>query len=124
MGNQIGTEGEKVIAQHLQQKGYTLLVCNYRGKRGEIDLIAKKNNTVHFIEVKTMLHISWENISYIVDIKKQRKITQTAKQFILENRQYNSMDMQFDVAILLTNPFLQIQPDIMFIENAFGERND
>ena len=34
------------------------------------------------------------------------------------------MDMQFDVAILLTNPFLQIQPDIMFIENAFGERND
>lgn len=56
MGNEIGSAGEKVVAQYLTESGYSIIVQNYRKRYGEIDIIAKKNDKIHFIEVKTMLH--------------------------------------------------------------------
>ena len=90
---EIGNLGEKITEQYLKKKGYKILDRNYSNNfasgpiRGEIDIIAKprrnvfdilrgkKDDTVHFIEVKTLS--SGDN-SFLpedrVDFNKQRRI--------------------------------------------------
>ena len=55
MNNKIkGNEGEKIAQEYLQTHGFKILDTNFRFSRvSEIDIIAQKNNTLHFIEVKT-----------------------------------------------------------------------
>ncbi len=48
-----GNKGETLAAEYLQQKGYIVLARNYRSKWGEVDIVAKHNSTVIFVEVKT-----------------------------------------------------------------------
>lgn len=48
-----GNKGETLAAEHLMRKGYKILGRNYRSKWGEIDIIAKIDQTVVFVEVKT-----------------------------------------------------------------------
>lgn len=51
---QIGALGEGAVRNHLKRKGFVPIESNFRAKTGEIDLILKKNQKVHFIEVKTV----------------------------------------------------------------------
>jgi putative endonuclease len=48
-----GKKGESLAAEYLLQKGFTILHSNWRWSRYEIDIIAIKDNILHFIEVKT-----------------------------------------------------------------------
>lgn len=47
-----GHEAEKSAAKFLSKNGYKILNLNYKTKFGEIDIIAKRDSTLHFIEVK------------------------------------------------------------------------
>ena len=49
----IGKIGETLAASYLQLTGFQLLQRNWRHGRVEIDLIVRKEDTLHFIEVKT-----------------------------------------------------------------------
>lgn len=49
----LGPFGERVAAAHLEAKGYVILDRNYRRRGCEIDLVAKKDGVVAFVEVKT-----------------------------------------------------------------------
>jgi len=48
-----GKYGEDLGAELLKNKGYTILERNWRNKFGEIDIIAKKDGILVFVEVKT-----------------------------------------------------------------------
>jgi putative endonuclease len=50
----IGALGEKVAENYLLRKGYVFVDRNVSRKSGEIDLIMKKQNVLHFIEVKSI----------------------------------------------------------------------
>ena len=50
----IGRLGEDIAKKYLENKGFTIICLNYRKKCGEIDIIAKKGEITHFIEVKTV----------------------------------------------------------------------
>lgn len=50
--NETGKTGEKLAADWLEKKGFTILEKNWRHKRLEVDIIAEKDNLLHFIEVK------------------------------------------------------------------------
>ena len=47
-----GAWGEDLALRYLIQHGYKLLERNYRTRRGEIDLIVRKDDTLVFVEVK------------------------------------------------------------------------
>ncbi len=49
-----GDESESVAIEFLQKQGYNILEQNYYARKlGEIDIIATKNSTLHFVEVKS-----------------------------------------------------------------------
>ncbi|HSX18018.1 MAG TPA: YraN family protein [Candidatus Saccharimonadales bacterium] len=48
----IGRSAEAAVADYLKQNGFTILDKNWRTRWCEIDVIAKKDNAVYFIEVK------------------------------------------------------------------------
>ncbi len=51
----IGKIGEELAKRFLMKHGYSILEENYTKKYGEIDLIAKKDGVIHFIEVKSVI---------------------------------------------------------------------
>ncbi len=50
----IGELGEKIACKYLISKGFTILDQNITKKYGEIDILAKKRDVIHFIEVKSV----------------------------------------------------------------------
>lgn len=49
-----GEFGEKICVSYLKKVGFEIIETNYTKRFGEIDIIAKKDNTLHFIEVKSI----------------------------------------------------------------------
>jgi putative endonuclease len=52
--NEIGKIGENVTDTFLKKHGFTVIERNYRTKFGEIDIVARKDNFLRFIEVKSV----------------------------------------------------------------------
>ena len=50
----IGEVGENIAAKFLIKHGFSILDRNYTKKWGEIDIVAQKNNKLHFVEVKSI----------------------------------------------------------------------
>jgi putative endonuclease len=50
----LGDIGEKIACEFLRKRGYEIVETNYLRKWGEIDVVAKKGNLLHFIEVKSV----------------------------------------------------------------------
>jgi putative endonuclease len=51
---QIGRLGEDIALKFLKDRGYELVMQNYRKPFAEIDIICRKGDLVHFVEVKTV----------------------------------------------------------------------
>lgn len=51
----IGARGEDVACEYLRRRGFRIRDRNVFRKTGEIDIIAQKGNTLHFVEVKSVL---------------------------------------------------------------------
>jgi len=65
----IGNLGEDMACKFLMKQGYKIIERNYRKKWGEIDIIATKNNILHFVEVKTTTVSSETNYKPKTDLK-------------------------------------------------------
>ncbi|MES2953295.1 MAG: YraN family protein [Patescibacteria group bacterium] len=50
----IGQMGEELVCLYLRRRGYRIIERNYLRKWGEIDIVAEKEGTVHFVEVKSV----------------------------------------------------------------------
>lgn len=91
----IGKIGEDFCEKYYSKTGCEILSRNYHSRYGEIDLIAKKDNTLIFIEVKTRGDNSISAPSASVTKAKQKKLILTSMHFI---EQYNlTLNCQFDV---------------------------
>ena len=55
----LGAFGEREAARLLRKKGYKILERNFEASQGEIDIIAKDNKELVFVEVKTRTDMSF-----------------------------------------------------------------
>lgn len=95
-----GKKGEKAAEAFLKKQGYRILKKNYRTKVGEIDLIAEHNNILVFIEVKSRTNTALEHPFMAVTARKQKKIAQTARTFLAQNK-IDDRQIRFDVVSVL-----------------------
>lgn len=117
-----GLKAEERAAGYLREKGYSVLERNFRTREGEIDIIAlgstrSENDTIVFVEVKSLPHGSTDTLSHELNSTKQQKILKTAKCYLQKHRQYNDSYIRFDV-IALDVPALD---PVHHIVNAFSE---
>ena len=110
---QKGKLGEKIATNYLISKGANILENNYKLKFGEIDIIASLNKELVFVEVKARSNINFGYPSEAVNYKKQMKIKNVAKYYILKNK-LEKVSVRFDVieVYLKSN-------EINHIEDAF-----
>ena len=54
----LGDMGENIACDFLKRRGFEIIERNYLRKWGEIDIIARKNNIIHFIEVKSVSRVT------------------------------------------------------------------
>jgi uncharacterized protein (TIGR00252 family) len=70
---EIGRRAEQAAANYLVRQGYTILEHNWRTRWCEIDLIARKNGVVYFVEVKYRRSIAYgTGFDYITERKVQQ----------------------------------------------------
>ena len=91
-----GRLGEEIALKYIISKGGTIVEKNYRTKMGEVDLIVQINGELVFVEVKSRSNINYGYPSEAVNYKKQRKIINVAKYYILNNSLEN-VSIRFDV---------------------------
>ncbi len=112
-----GSLGEQRAKEYLISKGYRIIACNWRNKRGEIDIIASYNDILIFAEVKTLIKGDLDTLEILLGKIKQKKIVETAKCFLQVHRQYIQGYIRFDVLVIDMPGF----PSVYHIEDAFSE---
>ncbi|KAL0265435.1 UNVERIFIED_CONTAM: hypothetical protein PYX00_011044 [Menopon gallinae] len=86
--------------RYLEKEGYEILAHNYYTPYGEIDIIAKKDNLLIFVEVKTWNTIAPEFLIYSITQAKRRRIFLSAEHFLACYKHYMDMQRQFDVIFI------------------------
>lgn len=104
MSKILGKKGENVAVDYLRKKGYQILDRNYVFKipgspqRGEIDIVAKKEGTICFVEVKTLKDSKAPILpEEKVNFPKKRKIIATAESWLMKNKIPLESKWQIDV---------------------------
>lgn len=112
--NDLGREGEKRAVVYLKNKGYKILNVNWRGKYGELDIVALIDSRLVVVEVKTRTSLEHGEPELFVDKKKIRKIVKATNEYIYD---YNRMEeVRFDIVGVYKN--LE-EWDLNHIEDAF-----
>jgi putative endonuclease len=112
----LGARGEQQAARYLTRKGYTVLEHSFRTRAGEIDLIAEKDGTIVFIEVKTRLSARFGLPMESVTSWKRQKIIRTALLY-LQKRNLLNRKCRFDVVSIAADS--AGKSEIRHIESAF-----
>jgi putative endonuclease len=114
----LGNQGEQATIEHLQREGFHILDHNYYKKCGEIDIIARKDEVIAFVEVKLRSN-HYFNTSEVINFSKQKKIIATARYYLLE---HNLVDIviRFDVALV---SLAEGSSSISYIQNAFTQKS-
>ena len=97
-----GIIGEKIAQGFLLNKGYDILETNFHTKRGELDIIAKKDECIIFVEVKTRTNLKFGTPAMAVNYTKKKHIKSAAKTFLYLNRRYGD-EVRFDVVEIFIN---------------------
>ena len=113
----LGKLGEDIAYNHYVNMGYEILDRNFSIKRGEIDLIAKKDKIVVFVEVKSRRSNTFGAPRESVTIFKQNKIKFISNYYIIKNN-LNNFLIRYDIAeVLLNNKYNNYRINIL--EDAF-----
>lgn len=108
----IGSAHEAEAAAYLKKQGYQIIEQNFRCRIGEIDLIGIDREYLCFIEVKYRKSNKVGDPLEAVDLRKQRKIIQTAQYYLLTHPGCQRMACRFDAVGILKD-------EIRLVQNAF-----
>ncbi len=93
----VGGEYEEQAAEFLIGQGYRILEKNYRGPRGEIDLVTREGKYLVFVEVKYRGSRRTGDALGAVDARKQRRISRAALYYRMQKRISEDTPCRFDV---------------------------
>jgi len=92
-----GDMGESIALKFLRKQGFKIIETNYKAKMGEIDIIAKKDKCLHFIEVKYRQELRFGAGRDAVHSRKQRTIRNVANLYLIQNKLQFKINACFDV---------------------------
>ena len=112
--NQLGKKGEQMAVDFLTKRGYDIVERNYRFDKAEVDIIAKKENILAIIEVKTRSTSDFGDPQDFVKPKQIQRLVKAVDEYVNENQL--DVEVRFDIiAIVKENKGFMIE----HLENAF-----
>lgn len=109
-----GLEGEAHARVYLLKEGYEILERNWRYKKYEIDIIAKKAETIVFVEVKTRKNDTFGEPELSVTRQKQGFLIAAAHQYLQEKN--IELESRFDIIAVIK---LNNNATVKHLEGAF-----
>jgi Holliday junction resolvase-like predicted endonuclease len=121
----VGDAGEDLACVFLVKQGFVIVERNYLRKWGEIDIIARKGQKLHFVEVKTVSHLphtyfqgdgtretSWYSPEDNLHPWKLKRLSRAIQTYLLGYRGVShvtwdrnmDVDWQFDVITVYLDP--------------------
>ncbi len=104
----------------LKEHGYKILEKNYKCKLGEIDVIARRQGRLAFVEIKTRTSAQFGTPQEAVDLRKQEKIFRVAQWYLKEKKFVKTL-VAFDVVAIFWREGQT--PEMRLIADAF-EKED
>ena len=122
---EIGNLGEKIAQEYLKKKRYKILDTNFKKKWGEIDIVAKKQQVIIFVEVKTLRRAERaEDKAFIpeneIDWKKKKQLRKITQIYLSENKISLNRPYQIDIMAVEISPDLK-ESKIRHHENAIED---
>ncbi len=120
----IGNLGEQIAGKYLKQKGFKIIEFNYQNKKGrrlgEIDIIAKEEEQIVFIEVKSRISKGTDVILPEENITRDKlyKLQKIAQSYIREN-DYWDKAYRFDAVSILFDEGGKNVLEIRHLESIF-----
>jgi putative endonuclease len=124
-----GRRGEAAAVAYLQSKGYRILARNFelrvsRFLKSEIDIVAKKQELIVFVEVKALTASSGRlagiDPEEKVGLRKKKKLIRCAEAWLAKNKVPFDSPWQIDIIAVTFNPLLE-KIRISHFENAVGQ---
>jgi len=115
--NELGKQGEEIAATYLQKLGYLILEKNWRAGRNEIDLIAKDNEFLVIVEVKSRSSDTLAEPEEAVTRDKQQGMIRAANSYIF--RKNINLETRFDIISIIHN---KNETKIHHLKDAFYPR--
>ncbi|NIR44822.1 MAG: YraN family protein [Gemmatimonadetes bacterium] len=114
--HRLGALGERLAARHLERLGYTILARNFRFGHREIDLIARRGDTVAFVEVKTRAGDGFGHPLAAITALKRREVERVARHW-LRSHGGRGCRYRFDALAVTVRPGRP--PQIEHVPNAW-----
>ena len=99
----IGKSAEDVAVGFLESHGLTILLRNYYGKVGELDIVARDERTLVIVEVRMRSNAWFGGAAASVDWRKQEKIRRAAALLIHRRKDLARLPVRFDVVAMGPN---------------------
>ena len=115
----LGQLGEQIVAQFLENEGYMIESQNWVGQSGELDLVVWLDQTLIFVEVRSMKSMWLDRPSLAISKKKQMQVARCGDEYI-RKRIKSALaytHIRFDVVGVLWKSPKHYEID--YIENAF-----
>jgi putative endonuclease len=93
--NDLGKLGEELAVAFLQKNGYEILETNWTFQKAEIDIIAKAENTLAVIEVKTRSSLDFGLPQDFVKPKKIQLLVKAVNEYVISKDL--DVEVRFDI---------------------------
>lgn len=106
-----GKEAELEASRYLLGNGYSIMQHNYRSGKSEVDIIAKKGDTLVFVEVKARSNLKFGYPEASLSKAQERRIVDAAEEYTFDQKWEGNI--RFDV--------ISIDPEtgLQHFEDAF-----
>lgn len=111
-----GKKGEELARSFLKKQGYRIIEKNFRTRHGEIDIIARDNDCISFVEVRSSSADNFGLPEVSIGRRKQSHVSKVALMYIKRKR-LEDKNCRFDVICI--EDANSASPKIRLIKNAF-----
>ena len=115
-----GAVGEEIARQYLRHEGFAILAANFHACSGEIDIIAKEDKMIVFVEVKsTTKDTSFGDPLQWIPVWKQQRIIRASLAYLKTRGMIEAL-MRFDVITIDQNKKVFHVRDAFRVSNPFS----
>jgi putative endonuclease len=116
-GAELGRHAEQIAADYLQSRGLRILARNYRRRNGELDIVARADDVLAIVEVRTRSSDAFGGAAASIDGWKRHKIIRATQQLLQQQRELADLRVRFDVIVV--HEADGTHPRVEWIQHAF-----